>query len=550
MKKLFIFASIFLVLVLLVACGPPKGGKLQLTKPEAEEIGLTLNPVETGTPKYGGVLIEMIASTPSLWDMHKKPSFIGWFGVPVYNNLVQNSLVYFDTVPETLIGDLAKEWEVSDDGLTYTFYLNEGVTWHDGKPFTADDVVYSLDKMTNPETGSRIAGDFMAYKSAENVDDYTVRVYLTRPSASFLLNLAGPYAVIQPKHLAGADDTSPDFFVGTGPFMFKSWTPQVSYELEKNPNYFKKDEDGNPLPYLDGLKWIYGSWAAFVDVLITGQVDFSIGIYQQMDWDRVQAASPNIKMCQMVGPTPYFITFNTANAPLNDQRVRRAIGLLVQQEDQVLARFGSENFGFGGGIFNPSWGISQEEIDEIMGWDQPYEARIAEAKRLMEEAGYGDGAKLRLVWASAGPQQQLTVLGDKLRRHLNIDAELVKISAAEMFDVYASGEWDIISVTVLGFLGDPSGTTPYFRCGDSSNWSGYCNSEVDRLIEEQDQELDSEKRREIIQEIERIILTDLSVLPGLFWVIYPAWYPHVKNFRTTSNSYGPNMKFEEVWLER
>jgi len=144
----------------------------------------------------------------------------------------------------------------------------------------------------------------------------------------------------------------------------------------------------------------------------------------------------------------------------------------------------------------------------------------------------------------------MTLIADTLRRHLNFDCELVFVEYAATWDLKETGEWEITSQTVTGFLGDPSGTVPFFKGDDPTNWSGYSNSKIDRLIAEIDEELDPEKRREKVQEIERQILTDLPILPGLFWIIFPANYPYVKNYRQTWNSYGPNAKFEDVWMEK
>jgi len=135
-----------------------------------------------------------------------------------------------------------------------------------------------------------------------------------------------------------------------------------------------------------------------------------------------------------------------------------------------------------------------------------------------------------------------------MRTHLNIDSELVSVPYAATYEVKESGAWDMSQQAVLGLMGDPSGAAHVFSSGNPANWSGYSNPDYDRMIEEIDSELDPAKRREKVQEMERLLLTDLPSLPGLFGVGYWCNYPYVKNHRSTWNPYGPNAKFEDVWM--
>lgn len=519
-------------------------------------MGLTLaDPADEGPPKYGGVL-RFASTAPGGFDMHLRPSWAPQFCEPVFNTLVRFNPAYIELTMENLIGDLAKEWEISADGMTYTFYLEQGVKWHDGKPFTADDAVYSVNKMMTAP--SRIKDYFPAYQSVEKVDDYTLKIMLQYPSPAFLVQLAGPYSVIQAQHMAEVDNKSTDYLMGTGPFMFKSYKPESSMELVKNPNFFRKDDAGNQLPYLDGIQIFIMKGEAIIDALIAERLDLNsaaMGIQGKELLDKVIQGAPEVEYTVRRNPAPYLSWFNMNFEPFKDVRVRQAIVMLMVPEDQVIARLGAVEFGDPGrGLFNSMWGLPKEEIAEIVGWDQSYEARVAEAQRLMKEAGYADGFKIEMVsrevTTAGGSIASHTVLADKLRRYLNIESEIIGLPTAEATKRRAAGEFEIYGETIFALLGDPDEFSGYFITDAVSNFIGYSNPEVDALWEKQSREMDPAARRLIVQDIERLILADAPILPiGVFAAKYMNWYPQVKNFRATGSTYGVHIRLEGVWLD-
>ena len=213
------------------------------------------------------------------------------FGELVFSNLVYFDPTKIDPDPKNLVGDLAEKWEISPDGKTYTFFIHPGIKWHDGKPFTADDVIYNLDKLSDPKRSLQ-AAVFPAYQKAEKVNDLTVKVTLSRPQPSFLANLAGGYSVfVAPQ--AGDKFQSSDFLIGTGPFKFKSATSGVSLSFVKNPDYFKKG-----LPYLDGVNYyIIADRSAQTDALITKRIDMTnalSGIANKETLDRIASQASGV----------------------------------------------------------------------------------------------------------------------------------------------------------------------------------------------------------------------------------------------------------------
>ena len=199
------------------------------------------------TPRRGGVLLAAIgADAPSL-DPHQEQTFATLQPVaPLYSTLLQIDPYRYPNV----IGDVASEWKISPDGLTYTFKIHPGIKFHDGSTMTATDVKATYDKIVFPPDAVRSIRKFhySAIASIEAPDSNTVVFKLKFPSASLLSNLASPWNVIYPKKYL---DKDPNYFknnvVGSGPFKFKSYTRGSTFEGERNPDYFVKDR-----PYLNG----------------------------------------------------------------------------------------------------------------------------------------------------------------------------------------------------------------------------------------------------------------------------------------------------------
>ena len=195
----------------------------------------------------------------------------------------------------------------------------------------------------DPQTGSRISHYYPAYEGIEKVDQYTVMIHLKQPSAGFILQLANPYAVIQPEHMAGTDGKSTDFLVGTGPFMFASYIPGVSWHSVRNPNYFKHAAVGNQLPYLDGIIVYIG--VNLTDAYIAGRLDFTtpIGsVSSGSEVDRLRNEAPDDSIWQkVVAEVPYAYWLNLNFEPFQDVRVRRACALLFPTDEMHMAWTGA-----------------------------------------------------------------------------------------------------------------------------------------------------------------------------------------------------------------
>ncbi|RJO60181.1 ABC transporter substrate-binding protein [candidate division WS5 bacterium] len=555
MKHWALLIALMIFLALLLACGPGPvvSPVLMPTETTAQsEGGLTPNPVETSEPIYGGILVHG-GNIPSTFDGYQDAGYGPTVTLPVFNQLVMMSLDYKETVYDNIVGDLADSWEISDDGTEITFYLHPGVKWHDGVPFTADDVVYSLDRMTDPNS-SVIYSRFPAYASSEKIDDNTVLVHLKYPSAGFLVALTSGESVIQAKHLAGIDGKSTDFLVGTGPFMFDDFILRVHIKYKRNPNYFKKDKYGNQLPYLDGhiLMHLDNKTEPFIarrlDVygIVLGPSNSNL-------YMTTKDAAPDALVQKKVLNYCTVIKLNMDHKPLDDIRVRRALGLILDEESLVVGFSGDPSFGLKDvGLI--SGGLPPEEVRKIMGWDKPYEERIAEAQRLMTEAGYPNG--FYMFFLSHGAAQAYTgyaganlVFAEALKQYLNMNVEVRQLPSPGGVVRRDTGDYDA-QTDVLSVGDDPALLKTYFGTGEPGNYSHYSNPKFDEMIDKVDMEIDPVKRHELILDIERLLLTDLPALPtGIFSTRMMFYYPHVKNLRWTYTSYSNICRLEDVWID-
>jgi len=506
-------------------------------------------------PIYGGVLEYGLHLTRT-FDAHQFVGYGPTGTLPTFNQLVMFDINYKETVPENIIGDLAENWEMSQDGTEITFKLHQEVKWHDGTPFTANDVVYSLDKMTDVNR-SAISEWFPAYESTEKIDDYTVKVHLKRPSAGFMMALAQGESQIQALHLAGTDGQSAEFMVGTGPFLLEEFLVRVHVKWQRNPDYFKKDKYGNQLPYLDGIIFYQLGGAGTNDMLIGRRLDLrspTTGAATVDTYEYLSQGAPELLWQRRDKDFTAAIYLNLKHKPLDDIRVRRAMGLVLVEEDLLIGYSGDAKFGITDtGLLQPSFGLPKEEVIKLMGWDKPMAERIAEAQKLMAEAGYPDGFKLNMLTIGGATKTHgsaTLVFSEALRKHLKIDSEVIcGLGGTGTYQRIDEDNYDTFTQSVrVGH--DPAQINQYVGTGGYSNYSNYSNPELDRMLGGLDYIIDPDERREAIWAIERILLTDLPILPtGAFIANFMPYYPHVKNLRWTDLSYSNINRLEDVWID-
>src|SRR5665811_648083 len=218
----------------------------------------------TPEPVAGGTLKLGVQADPAELDPHKTSLTAAWHVIEhVYETLV--------TTDETLapVPGLAEKWDISDNGITYTFTLRQGVLFHNGREFVADDVKYSYERIIDPQTASPSVSDLNSVDTIEVVDPYTVAIHLKTADSSFLAKLMGSSLSIVPKEVVEENGDLMQIMVGTGPFSFIEYVPNTQVTLERNAEYWDGD-----LPYLDGLEiLVIPDNTARTTAVVTGTVD-------------------------------------------------------------------------------------------------------------------------------------------------------------------------------------------------------------------------------------------------------------------------------------
>lgn len=440
------------------------------------------------------------------------------------SHLVFDGLVALDPATGEPVPALAESWEVSDDGTVYTFHLRAGVTWHDGQPFSANDVVFTYQRLLDPVVRSpRYSRLAERVKSVELVDTQTVRITLIRPDASFLPTL-GTIGIV-PEHVLGTilpqqlvtDPFGLSSAVGTGPFVFSQWVRGVSLTFRANPAYYR----GAPrVP-----QYTYRV-VATLEELAEGLRDGSI------DWAVVDAARAGqlppidgVKVEQFPSYELVVVAFQLDPAKsklFSDPRIRRALLLGIDRATLVEKVWG-DRAQVAEGLQPPaSWAAGEPPVRDR------YDP--AEAQGLLDEAGWvpGDdgirvqgGQRLRFRLLATGSDPSRHAIAELLQqqwRAIGVEVELDLASWAEVRR-RATQERDFEAL-LIGILWDVDPDQSAVWSSDSFfdglNFGHYLNSEVDQLLVEAVATSDRTRRTELYRAVEERLLTDLPVLPLAF----------------------------------
>jgi peptide/nickel transport system substrate-binding protein len=500
------------------------------------------------TPRRGGVLLAAIAADAPSLDPHQEETFATLELVaPCYSTLLQIDPLQYPKI----IGDVATEWKIAADGLTYTFKLRPGIRFHDGSTLTAADVKATYEKIVFPPAGVRSIrkNAYAAISSIETPDANTLVLKLKQPSASLLANLASPWNVIYPKKYL---DKDPNYFkaniVGSGPFKFKSHTRGSTFEGERNPDYFIKDR-----PYLDGFKFfVITETSARAAAIRSGRAYIE---FRTMPLSEVEAIRKQLGDKVVVQDTPatgiFGISVNQTIKPFNDERVRKALTLGLDRYTASRVLYPIASLKDVGGLMRPGteWAMSDAELQKFPGFGKDMEKNRVEAKRLLAEAGYPNGFKAVLKNRNVRvPYIDFGVFVIQEWRKIGIEAEHQTLETASWFaDGRDTGSFQLIVSPSFNFMDDPDQFLERYTSGDSNNWGRFSDPRIDDLFTRQARALDSTERKKLIYEIEKIVLGHVYYIPGIWWARSVVHWAKVKNYVAPPNHYS-NQKLQDVWL--
>ena len=380
---------------------------------------------------------------------------------------------------------LAHSWDISEDGLVYTFHLNTGVTFHDGSAFDASDVVFSLDRARNEDSTNAQKALFAGIADISVVDDHTVQVTLSNPNGTFTTNMAWGDAIILDPASAEMAATNP---VGTGPFKFKEWIQGDRIELERNDNYW-----GEPVA-LDSatFKFISDPTAAF-SAMMAGDIDAFPG-FPSPETLTMFEGDPSFAV--IVGSTEGETILSTNNKAehLQDVRIRQAIAHAINREEIIDGAM----FGFGTPIGTHFAPHNPDYLD-LTGQSAHDPER---AKQLLAEAGYADGLKLRLMLPPPSYARRGGEIVAAQLRQVGIDTEISNLEWAQWLEqVFRGKDYDltIVSHTEPGDIGIYARPEYYFQ---------YDSADFQALIADLSVTSDPGARTELLHQAQRMIADD------------------------------------------
>jgi peptide/nickel transport system substrate-binding protein len=474
--------------------------------------------VPTVLAQSSNTLRAPLIGDPTAWPVNP-PGLISdiMIGKTLFNNLVRFS---FDD-GSTVVADLAERWEVDAESRVWTFFLRDDVRWHDGAPFTAADVVFTVQTIQNPAYASRWRNAFATLETIEAIDDHTVRFTFVEPFAPLLSTLAYNLAMV-PSHLLSSMDLSqpsgPTAFVtnpvGTGPFRYVDQVSGSHFIVEANPDY----HEGRPA--IDRIEFkVLPDVNTQVAQLLTGELDITWTV-EPIHFDRLSRAN-NIEIRAVEVPRWDWLPLNLTNPLFQDKRVRQALAHALDRQtmvDVVLGGYGS----VADGPIPPSiaW-VPRDGVPQL-GYDP--ERAVA----LMAEAGWTRGSdgllrdasgatfKFSLLADRGNPtRDQIYLIAQDAWRSIGMDVEIETTEWNTVLARYRAGDYD----TRLGWWvikPDPD-LFDYFHSTGGLNQVRYANAEVDALLERGRAVADQAGRAEIYHELQ-VLLADEQ--PSIF-LYYP-----------------------------
>jgi peptide/nickel transport system substrate-binding protein len=468
--------------------GQASGVEAGLTAGENDLYGPPPSDAKTG----GTVTVASLTEPPALDPFHQAAD-----ARIQYSGLMYQGLMY-ESSSGTALPLLAESVDVSDDGLTYTFQLREGVTFHDGKPMTSEDVKYSYDYIRDADNGSPGASDFQVIKDIATPDDSTVEMTLSEPNAALLMTLTNKYGAVIPAGYfdsPGAVNRFNQESVGTGPYMLVALKKNSSLTLERNQDYW--GEEG---PYIDELVFQFmPTSAAVVVALQNDRVDMAV--LPRVEDAKQLENEEQVNLTTFPSLNHKALDLDSEYPPLDDVRVRQAIAAAIDKKVVAQAAAPDQHQVIGTIVagMQDTWGLPLEEV--------PFqEPDVEKAKELLAEAGYEDGVDidLRIINGYDWMDPAAVVITQQLAE-VGIRVKTKKLELGTWIDNFQNRQ--------MGFTMNDWGTQPdphllYYRHYhaqpegvDFRNWN---DDEASELLDDAMASSDQDERVEIYQEFQKV----------------------------------------------
>jgi len=511
--------------------GTPQVVEKEVTKIVEKVVTATPEPKAPG----GGTFVMSYFEDVVSIDAHKALEFSDG----LVNPLVYEGLIAMGADGEWK-GMLAESWDVSDDGLTWTFHLRQGVKFHNGREMTADDVILNFDRMLDESTGATMQGHYSSkLVSYEAVDPYTIKFALSGGAGTFLsqLGLGTRTGILAPECVT--EDNYVVHPIGTGPFEFVWWKPGDEWRVKRFDDYWGE------VPKIDYVVFKpIADLTVSLTALQTGEIDFvaTLPYDQIVKW---QDATPEgVEFALLYAARTQRVNFNATQPPFDDIRVRQAVAYAIDKDEFNEAVW----FGFANPHTHPFVPGSFMDLPV----EDPYRAGdVEKAKALLAEAGYPDGLEVYAISHASYKEDWEVIQAQLSQAGITVDVDIM--DGAQWGKLGRALEYDIMIASQSGIY-HWDRTANYFEQASASSWlaGGYQNDLVSELLALGRDEADQTKAKEIYTELFQLLSDDCA---AVFLGAEPtarAWRSWVKGFEpnaSNTNLHGPSWGLAYITLD-
>jgi peptide/nickel transport system substrate-binding protein len=494
----------------------------------------------TGKPVMGGTLTIATQRDATTFDPTKSQD--------VYSNdilsLVCDTLFEIDDKGQ-VVGRLVDKTD-NPDPTTYVFTLKKGIKFQDGTDLNADAVKFNLERHIN-DPKATTQQDVKPITNIETPDPYTVKITLSAPFAPFPSRLTGGAGFVQSPTAVQklGDNLQRDLTgAGSGPYKFVSWEPDNQIVLEKNPDFWRKDADGNQMPYLDKIIFKpFPDENVRLTNLKTGDADAMAGNPPFKDVASIQQ-TPDLALSQQPGLGFQFLFLNTSKPPFDNPAVRRALSYSIDRDQLNQA----VTFGNATPLALP--------IPPSVSWaymkGTPYDKRdVDKAKQELSGAGVSGPISFSLQISNASPQlQQVAELVKDQIKDAGFEMDIQLIEFATIVQNGNTGDYQALSLGWSGAV-DPDGDTyPLFYSGAGFNFAKYASPELDKALDAGRANLDQAKRAQAYMDAQKVLLQDQPMI-----VLYSenqlvTTRKPVQNFPNNYNGWFGGRDYYRAWLTK
>jgi len=537
MKRILaVVLTLIMVLALLSGCA----GQTPANQSESDNTASAPDGIKTG----GTIIIGQSAEPITLNPDGKTDGSMDIVAQNVFSRLLKTNN------NEEIILDLATGYSVSDDGLTYTFTLPENVRFHDGEPFTSDDVKFTFENILSQQCFA--ATSLANLDSVTCPNDYTVEFHLKQMDARFLSTLAYNGVHILPRHVyEGQDwmgDDSMQTQVGTGPFKFSEWNKGVSITLVRNDDFFR----GPELPYLDRVIYSYISDAnTAMQSFYNGELDV-LGIIAPSSELENLLANDQLNNFKTIYPSRFYICMDMTRAPYDDLNFRLAVAHATNADDIVnraMGGIGQKATTYITPLY--AWACNTDADAAVPGYD------LELAKQYMEKTGLvkdADGYYLHVELDTYNyePFPDMAQVIKSQLGEIGIDVKINMLEYAAWDEKVAQRrEYDM--TLYGGYQGpDVAAISEFVGTSGMFNFGGYSNAAVDELLIQGASESTPETRAPYYKELQAILAKDVPIILISEWLGYSPAYKYVENHPYSAEavgmcSYG---EYTYCWINR